>query len=212
MGSSDGCYPASLWTFVKMLGCTEISAKCLNLNAVHDLLTQALDAHIFAALIEWYGVADFNSLSEIVASGQWPTQVEEMVTDWLQLKTVDDHRNKATSEAIQRLHETQNITSQIRSAVRWKKSTKSKIESEILSHRDIVFKNAILFLIHSLIYINFHDAIRIGDSGLVKKNLDIVTVMFQGSGSSKSNYRNLMLDLKASSVKEWTPEIHELWL
>jgi len=213
MGSSDGRDPASLWKFVKMLGRTEISAKCPNLNAAHDLLTQASDAHIFAALIEWCGVADFNSqVSEIVASGRWRTQVEEMVADWLQLNTVDVLRRKATSEAIQRLHETQNVTSQIRSAVRRKKLTKSDIESETLNHRDIVFDTTILFLIHSLIYIDFHDAIRIGDSGQVEKSLNIATVMFQGSGSSKSNYRNLTLDLKASRVKEWTPEMHELWL
>jgi len=195
-----------------MLGHTEISAKCPNLYAAHDLLTQASDTHIFAALIEWCGVADFNSLSEIVASGRWHTQVEEMVADWLQLNTGDDLGKKATLEVIQRLHVTQNVTSQTLSAVWWKKLTKSDVESKNLNHRDIVFENAILFLIHSLIYIDFHDATRIGDSGRVEKSLNIATVMFQGSGSSKSNYHNLTLDLKASRVKEWTPEMHELSL
>jgi hypothetical protein len=213
MGSPDGRDPASLWKFVKMLRRTEITAKCPNLNAAHDLLTQASEARVLAALIEQCGVTDLNSLSEIIASGRWRMQVEEMVTDWLQLKFVDGLRDKATSEAIQSLRETQNVTQMDRGvASRRKKPTKSDLESETLRHRDIIFENAILFLVHSLIYIDFHDAIRVGDSGRVEKNLDIATIMFQGSGSSKSNYRNLTLDLKASRIKEWTPEMHELWL
>jgi hypothetical protein len=64
MGSSDGRDPASLWKFVKMLGRTEITAKCPNLNAAHDLLSQASEAFVLAALVE-------------------------MVADRLQLKFVD---------------------------------------------------------------------------------------------------------------------------
>jgi hypothetical protein len=106
LGGSDGRDPASLWKFVKMLGRTEITAKCPNLNAAHDLLTQASEAFVLAALIERCGVTDLNSLSEIVASGRWRTQVQEMVVDWLQLEFVDGLRDKATSEAIRSLRET----------------------------------------------------------------------------------------------------------
>jgi len=210
MGRLDGRDPASLWKFVKMLGRTEITAKCPNLNTAHDLLTQASEAHVLAALIERCGVTDLNSLSEIIASGQRRTQVEEMGADWLQLKFVDSLRDTATSKAEWSLHESQHAA--LGDGVRRKKPTKSDLASETLRHRDIVFENAILFLVHSLIYIDFHDAIRVGDSGRVEKNLDIRTIMFQGSGSSKSNYRNLTLDFKASRVKEWTTEMHELWL
>jgi hypothetical protein len=187
---------------VKMLGRTEITAKCPNLNAAHDLLSQASKAFVLAALVERCGITDLNSLSEIIASGRWRRQVEEMVADWLQLKFVDGLRDKATSEAIQNLHETQNIVPGASGTAQRKKPTKSELESETSHHRDVVFENAILFLVHSLVYIDFHEAIRVGDSGRVEKNLDIGTVMFQCSGSSKSNYRNLTLDLKASRVKE----------
>jgi hypothetical protein len=212
MGRPDGRDPASLWKFVRMLGRTEITAKCPNLNAAHDLLTQVSEAHVLAALIERCGVTDLNSLSTTVASGEWRAQVEGMVTDWLQLNFVDGLRDKAISQATQSLREKQRSDVGSASAIRPKKIAKADLDAEIFRRRDVVFENALLFLVHSLIYTDFHDAIRCGDSGRVEKSLDLGTVMFQGSGSHKSNYRNLTLDLKASRVKEWTPEMHELWL
>jgi hypothetical protein len=179
LGGSDGRDPASLWKFVKMLGRTEITAKCPNLNAAYDLLTQASEAFVLAALIERCGVTDLNSLSEIVASSRWRTQVQEMVVDWLQLEFVDGLRDKATSEAIRSLRETQNIAEGTRGGARQKKPSKGDLELETSYRRDIVFENAILFLVHSLIYTDFHQAIRVGDSGRVEKNLDIGTIMFK---------------------------------
>ena len=107
MERPDGRDPASLWKFVKMLGCTEITAKCPNLNAAHDLLTQASEAHVLAALIERCGLTDLNSLSEIIASGKWYSQVEEMVEDWLQLKFVDSLRDTAASKAVESFYKRQ---------------------------------------------------------------------------------------------------------
>jgi hypothetical protein len=141
MGRPDGRDPASLWKFVKMLGRTEITAKCPNLNAAHDLLTQASEAHVLAALVERCGITDLNSLGEIIASGKWRTQVEEMVVDWLQLKFVDSLRDAATSKAVQSLHERQHAA--LGDGVRRKKPTKNDLASATLHHRDIVFENAI---------------------------------------------------------------------
>jgi hypothetical protein len=89
-----------------MLGRTEISAKRPNLNAAHET---SIRSHVLAALIERCGVTDLNSLRETIASGRWRTQVEEMVTDWLQIKFVDGLRDEAALEAILCLRETQNI-------------------------------------------------------------------------------------------------------
>ena len=132
LGNSDGRDPASLWKFVKMLGHTEITAKCPNLNAAHDLLTQASKAHVLAALIAWCGVTDLNLLRDTVTSGRWHTLVEEMVTDWLHLNFVDGLRSKAASEAIRSLQDQHDVTPGAR--VRHKKPTKSSIESETLRH------------------------------------------------------------------------------
>ena len=74
-----------------------------------------------------------------------------------------------------------------------------------VSPRAISNRGAIVFLIHSLIYIDFDEVIRVRDLGRVGKSLDFATVMFQGSSSSKSNYRNMTLDLNASQIKELIP-------
>jgi hypothetical protein len=79
------------------------------------------------------------------------------------------------------------------------------------TRRDIVYKNAIIFLTHSLIYTDFCDSIRSGDTGRLQKSFDILMVMFQGSPKMKS-YRYQTLDLKALRTRLWTAEMRELWL
>jgi hypothetical protein len=63
----------------------------------------------------------------------------------------------------------------------------------------------------ALLYEDYHDALRCGDSGRLERSSDMLCVMFQGLTKLK-NYRHLSLDFKASRAKEWTEEMRELWL
>jgi hypothetical protein len=87
---------------------------------------------------------------------------------------------------------------------------KAKTEAEF-GRRDIAFENALLLMQQALLYEDYHDALRCGDSGRLERSSDMLCVMFQGLTKLK-NYRHLSLDFKASRAKEWTEEMRELWL
>lgn len=75
--------------------------------------------------------------------------------------------------------------------------------------RDRVYENAILFLQHGLIYRDFSDAIRHGDSGRIKNCLTFFMLWFQGS--KFSNYAGELLHLAASLNHLWSRDMRESW-
>jgi hypothetical protein len=208
-GRPDGRDPGSLSKFVKLLGRTKVKDKCPNLNASHELLTQVCEGHVLAALIQRTGVNGFEELRHKISSGAWRDAVESIANDWLQLDFVDRLREDAGCEAAMATTLEEPISGETvaQSQSRIKKAT-AKGDAE---RRDVVFENALLLMLQGLLYTDYHDALRSGDSGRLEKSSDIVCMMFHGLKRLK-NYRYLSLDFKASRAKEWTPEMRELWL
>jgi hypothetical protein len=80
-----------------------------------------------------------------------------------------------------------------------------------MEKRDVVFENALLFMLQALIYTDCHTSLTCGDPGRLEQFSDLLCVMFQILSKVK-NYCQLSLDFKACCVKEWTKEMRELWL
>ena len=78
-----------------------------------------------------------------------------------------------------------------------------------LDERDPVYENAILFLQHGLIYRDFCDAMRHGDSGRVKNCLTFFMFWFQGS--KFSNYARELIHLVASLNHIWSRDMCLHW-
>jgi hypothetical protein len=76
--------------------------------------------------------------------------------------------------------------------------------------RDVVYENAILFLQHGLIYRDFCNAMRYGDSGRIKNCITFFMLWFQGSRFS--NYAGELLHLVACLNHIWNPDMREHWL
>jgi hypothetical protein len=128
-----------------------------------------------------------------------------------QLDFVDRMREDARSEA-ERATTTSDEGPILGETVKQSQSRiKKATEKGEAERRDVVFENALLLMLQGLLYSDYHDALRSGDSGRLEKSSDIVCMMFQGLKCRK-NYRYLTLDFKACREKEWTPEMRELWL
>jgi hypothetical protein len=211
-GRPDGRDPASLSKFVKLLGRTKIKEGCPNLNASHELLQQVCEGHVLAALIERTKAGGFEGLRAKVASGEWKRAVDSIVDeDWLRLDYVDRLRETARDEAQIEVATCDDppIPGETRKQAETRQK-KAKKDAEF-GRRDIAFENALLLMQQALVYQDYHDALRSGDSGRLERSSDMFCVMFQGL-SKLMNYRHLSLDFKASRAKEWTDEMRELWL
>jgi hypothetical protein len=208
-GRPDGRDPASLSKFVKLLGRTKIKEKCPNLNASHELLTQVCEGHVLAALIERTGADGFDGLRAKIASGAWREALNSMVDDdWLRLNYVDRLRGDARQAAEAATADTEPVTGE--SAKQTQARMKKATTAAEMEKRDVVFENALLFMLQALIYTDYHTSLRCGDSGRLERSSDMLCVMFQGLSKLK-NYRQLSLDFKACREKEWTKEMRELW-
>ena len=75
--------------------------------------------------------------------------------------------------------------------------------------RDILYENALLFLQHGLMYRDFCNAMRFGDSGRVIHCLVYFALWFQGSGLS--NYAWEIMHMVACVRHAWSEEMVEFW-
>jgi hypothetical protein len=146
-----------------------------------------------------------------VASGDWRAAVEKMADDWLQLDFVDELREDARNEARREVEASDGAPLPGEKAKQTESRKKKAMAEAEMRKRDICFENALLLMVQALLYTDYHDALRSGDTGRLEHSSDILCVMFQGLSKLK-NYRALSLDFKACRVKEWTDEMRELWL
>jgi hypothetical protein len=72
------------------------------------------------------------------------------------------------------------------------------------TERDRVLENSILFMSQALINVDFFRSLRRGAVGRAEKDLDVMTICFQGSG--RSNYARLLLERKFDQKYLWTEE------
>lgn len=110
---------------------------------------------------------------------------------------------------------------QILQKINWRKAIKSlqqkyhsptliSDQREELGHRNIPYENAVLFLQHGLVYCEFSDAVRHGDTGRVELALKIFAIWFQAT--SNSNYASELLHIVACLKSLWTPDFKGFWL
>jgi hypothetical protein len=210
-GRPDGRDPASLSKFAKLLGRTKIREGCPNLNASHHLLMQVCEGHVLAALMKRTQSGTLEGLRAKVASGEWRAAVEKMVDNWLQLDFVGHLREDARDAARREVNASDGASLPGEKAKQTESRKKKAMADAEMCKRDICFENAILLMVQALIYPDYHDSLRSGDTGRLEHSSEILCVMFQGLSKLK-NYRALSLDFEACRVKEWTDEMRALWL
>jgi hypothetical protein len=211
-GRKDGRDPASLAKFAKQLGRTKVDEKTVDLNASHELLTQNLEAHVLAAMIENGCNGRLDGLKDLMKSNRWPQVVDSVVDTFLNRSKVGELRDKARDAARRSLENLQpdDVELEITKDAAVEKA-KEEFQNEQDKHRDIAWENAVLFLQHALIYTDFHTAVRSGDTGRVETSVNMLGILFQGVTKLK-HYRFETLNMIATRLKQWKPAMREIWL
>lgn len=224
MGRKDGQDLASLHRFIKLLGRTKIKdTKTPNLNASHDFLVHCGAGHILAAIMKECRADTLDDLAAKVKDGSWMASVKELVRKNMPLDHVDKLRDSAKEAGEQRFvpKEVPKVprkgrTPEQRAADKVARDTlkvdeHKRKQDELRRDRDFVYENAWLFVRDYVIYYDGYLALRAGDSGRFEKHFQMVGAMFQGCSQMK-NYRSATMEFNAVKAKEWTAEMHELWL
>jgi hypothetical protein len=79
-----------------------------------------------------------------------------------------------------------------------------------IEERDITWENANLFLRDMLVFREYEDAVKAGDTGRIEHVIYYWGVIFQGT--KLSNYPNEMVHLVGCLRKIWGPELKQQWL
>jgi hypothetical protein len=79
------------------------------------------------------------------------------------------------------------------------------------AHRDIMYENTMLLLQHSLLYLDFDDAISSGDMGRVIRNCELQLLLFHGRGG-RSKYAREILRQHMEMHFVWTPYMRQLYM
>ncbi|RPA73617.1 hypothetical protein BJ508DRAFT_333924 [Ascobolus immersus RN42] len=75
--------------------------------------------------------------------------------------------------------------------------------------RNVPFENSLLFIRDCLMYLEFWDAIRTGDTGRLDKNLQYWTVLFQAT--SHTAYAKELIHLRACLKHIWSDRAKQVW-
>ena len=81
---------------------------------------------------------------------------------------------------------------------------------EEVTSRDTVFENAILLFQHGIIYREFSQAMKDGDTGRVEECLLFINIIFQGT--KLHNYKFEFLNLLTSLRHRWSEGLRRFWL
>ena len=77
------------------------------------------------------------------------------------------------------------------------------------SERDLPYENAILMVQHGILYREFGDAMKVGDSGRVEQCLLYFNLFFQGT--AQHNYKFEMMNLVTSLRYTWSQGLKDFW-
>lgn len=216
MGGRDGKDPASFTRFATHLGRTRVLEKGGDYNATHRLIIQVMEGHILAALME---VSKSTSLEELMAKSRtdnWMAWIDQVSAEYFPLIKVGFLRSNATIGA---LTEWQAQADPIRAICVADRTEQQKaflkgkdkwIKSRALEKRDIAYENCLLYMQHSIIYADFHSAMRQGDTGRLEKSYEFFVVLFEGIG--KSNYAREVLEQQVDRKALWKPYMRTIWL
>ena len=207
-GRADGRDQTSLSHFSQLLGRTKVHGTNANFNASHRFLMCVLDAHVIAAAMAVARVENEGDFKEWLKSNDYVQLVDNLVACFLEMTIVESWRSDARrkAEAIASRKESEPLSTE-----KQRKAEYSKIvDKESKKRRDVVLENAVLFLQHSLMYLDFWTAMRAGDSGRLEMAMDMMTVFFQGV--DKCNYAREMLEQKIDRLVVWTPQMRKVWL
>lgn len=125
--------------------------------------------------LEWLaGVENESHFKEWLKSNDYVQLVDNLVESLLNLSTVESWRldAKYKTEALAGPTIPRTCSSDKQRKAKYSKTVKE----ETKRRRDLILENAVLFLQHGLMYLDFWIAMRAGDSGRLEFAMDLMTV------------------------------------
>ncbi|KAL7267473.1 hypothetical protein RUND412_009936, partial [Rhizina undulata] len=162
------------------------------------------------------GVKDVPELQNYITQNDWSTLINDIFSEYFPLQKVKSLRDTAIAK-VKELFKTQ--ADSIRQKPKLSRTDKDKeflkskqkfIKTTSAKLRDFAYENSLLLMQHSIIFIDFYDALYSGDSGHLERSTEFFTVIFEGSG--KRNYTRELLELQVDIKAVWTPLMKEIWL
>jgi hypothetical protein len=148
---------------------------------------------VLAALIERTGAGGFDGFRQKVASSEWRKAVVYLVDeDWLQLDFVDRLREDAKDDAKADIAAVGDSPVPGDTAKQAKDRKKEALNKAKMARRDVVFENALLLMLQALLYTDYHDSIRSGDSGRLERSANLGRKLYVGSNSTVRHERGEM--------------------
>lgn len=198
MGGVDGKDPSSFTRFAKHLGRTRVLEKGGDYNATHRLIVQIIEGHILAAFLEISKSGSLEQLRTKIRRENWVNWVDKIYAEYYPLIKVGVLRTNALDSALEAW---QALAGPIRTLdpgnrtllqKEFRKKKDKWVKAESLKLRDFAHENSLLYMQHSMIYFDFHSAMRQGDTGRLEKSYEFYLVLVEGIG--KSNYAREVLE------------------
>ena len=179
-GRVDAKDIASIHHFVRMVGNNRVKKTGKDFRACLNFINDLLDGHVLALLF---------SAADVETSEQFAKALEKGLgwPDMLDTLSGDIYSSKVSG---------------------WRQGADgTKVE---VVKRDIPLENALLFLRDMLVFRDYEDAVKCGDTGRVAKCIEYWCVLFQGT--ALKNYASEMVHLTACIKHIWDKPLRDLWM
>lgn len=181
-GRSDGKDIASIQRFVRMVSNNRVKKDGKDFRACDSFMLDVLEAHVLAMVMSAAKVRTIQGLRTELEKG----------FNWKGLLDF----------APNRLYDTRHIQE-----LRAGGSKQGSADDE---NRDLALENAILFLRDLLVYRDYKDAVKCGDTGRIVNVLGYWCAMYQGT--SLKNYPQEMVHFITCLKRIWSPEFKDVWM
>lgn len=208
-GNPNGLDPGSLSHFVGVLGRTKIGEKKAQYDATQSLEGVVWEAMVLAGAAKELEAGSYGELGSKLGEVNWADTIVKMVDTYFPLRKIwymrrdAEEKARAQWEDVLRVPVSRRTGDQLLDKERYVKKLST-------AGRDIGYENFCLYLQHGLIEWMFHEDTKVGDTGAILKNMEILAITM--NGCSKSNYGNAMLELLLDRKTWWTPGMEYVWL
>ncbi|KAF8469980.1 hypothetical protein BDZ91DRAFT_791971 [Kalaharituber pfeilii] len=208
-GRKDGLDPASMCKFVTVLGRTRVTEEKTEYNAGKRFQECYWEGHVLAIIAKEMECQTYEELRNKLKDKEtnWRKIIETVVDKIYPSRKVGYMRQTAIERATEKWKDILKKKPTERQGLELDK--KRFLKTAEANERDIVYENACLLLQHGSIAWMLHQDIKNGDTNAILKDLEILTVMFNGCG--KSHYAKAMLELAIDRKTWWTESMDYLW-
>ncbi|KAF8467164.1 hypothetical protein BDZ91DRAFT_793569 [Kalaharituber pfeilii] len=208
-GRKDGLDPASMCKLATVLGRTRVTEEKAEYNAGKRFQECFWEGHILAIIAKEMDCQTYEELRNKLKNNNmnWQKMIDIVVDKIYPSRKVGYMRQTAVERASKKWKEVLKKKPADRQGLELDK--KEFLKNAEANERDIVYENACLLMQHGSIAWMLHQDIKNGDTDAIQKDLEILTIMF--NGCRKSHYAKAMLELAIDRKTWWTESMDYLW-